>query len=67
MENKEYFLLVNMYKKIFKDNKDIFPYEWYNTKEYELKNKILRECIENKILIINSSLYYDFRILALNS
>jgi len=67
MENKEYLILSSMYKKIFKDKKNIYPNEWYNVKEYELKNKILKECIENKILIINSSLYYEFRLYSLNS
>lgn len=67
MENKEYFVLEVMYKNIFKDLKDIFPIEWYYVNEYELKIKILKECIENKLLIIDSSLYYEFRLIALNS
>ena len=67
MEDKEYIILLTMYKKLFNNKDDIIPYEWYNVNEYDLKKKILEECIKNKILIINSSLYYDFRLLALNS
>jgi len=67
MEDKKYMLLLTIYKKIFKDDKDIIPNEWYNVKEYNLKIKILKDCIDNKILITNSKYYYDFRLIALNS
>ncbi len=63
--DKEYLVLEVMYKNILKNKDGLFPFEWYNIKEYELKKKILRECIQNKILIINSSYYYDYRFLAL--
>ena len=64
--NKDYLILETMYRNIHKKNNNIFPDEWYNILEYEFKIKILKECIENKILIIDSSYYYDFRLLALN-
>ena len=67
VKDKEYLVLETMYKKMYQDNNNIFPNEWYNVKEYELKKKILRECLENNILIIDSSYYYDFRHIALNS
>ena len=67
MKDKEYIILETMYKKKYENNENIFPDEWYNTKEYELKKKILRECLDNNILIINSCNYYDFRLIALNS
>ncbi len=66
-KDREYLVLETMYKKLFSNNQDIFPYEWYNVGEYGLKKKILRECLENNILIIDSSYYYDFRHIALNS
>ena len=66
MVDKEYLVLTMMYKKMHNNMPNIFPKEWNNKKEYELKKKILQECIENNLLIINSSSYYDFRILALN-
>ena len=65
VNDKEYLILETMYRNIFKNNNNIFPNEWYNVLEYDLKKKILKECIENKILIIDSSYYYDFRNLAL--
>ena len=65
--DKEYIVLETIYKKNNINKKDIFPYEWYNVKEYELKKKILKECIDNNILIMNSSFYYDFKLIALNS
>ena len=65
--DKEYLILETIYKKNNGNKNDIFPYEWYNVKEYELKKKILKECLLNNILIINSSYYYDFRLLSLNS
>ena len=66
MKDNSFLILNTIYKKKFKDYKDIYPYEWYNVHEYELKKKILMECIENNILIVNSTYYYDFRLIALN-
>lgn len=65
--DKEYLELVTMYKKNNINQNNLFPYEWYNVLEYDLKKKILKECLENNILIINSSYYYNFKLLALNS
>ncbi len=67
MENKlVYVALQNKYRQMHQDEKDIFPSEWYNIKDYELKKKILEECFENNILIVDSKYYYEFRIKALN-
>ena len=67
MEDKiEIAILQSKYKKMHENNGNLFPNEWYNVKEYELKKKILNECIEKHILIINSSYYYEFREIALN-
>lgn len=65
--DKEYLVLQTKYHSIHKDENNIFPDEWYNIKEYELKKKILKECIDNNILIINSCYYYEFKLIALNS
>ena len=65
--DKEYLVLETIYKEKNKSKKNIFPNEWYNVKEYELKKKILKECIENNILIVNSTYYYNFRLIALNN
>jgi len=64
--DKEYIILESIYRKKFGNNKNIIPYEWYNVKNYDLKKKILNECIKNNILIINSNYYYKFRLNALN-
>ena len=66
MIDKELIVLETIYRKLFNNKTNIFPKEWYRVKEYKLKKKILNECIENKILIINSTFYYDFRLVALN-
>ena len=65
--DKEYLVLQTKYHKMHNNKKDIYPEEWYNIREYELKKNILRECINNNILIKNSSMYYEFRLKALNS
>ena len=49
--DKEYVILQAEYHSINEEKKDIFPNCWYNVKEYELKKKILKECIKNNILI----------------
>ena len=66
VKDKEYLILDTMYRSIHEKNNNIFPNEWYNVPEYDLKKKILKECIKNKILIIDSSYYYDFRVIALS-
>ena len=66
MEDKEYIILLAAYKKMFNDLNNI-PQEWYNVKEYDLKKKILKDCLENKIMIVDSKYYYAFRLIALNS
>ena len=64
MKNKEYLILETLYKNMCQDL-DIFPDEWYNVMEYDLKIKILKEFIKNKILIKNSINYYNFKLKAL--
>ena len=63
----EYVILQNKYRRNNINKKDIFPYEWYAIKEYDLKKKILKECLDNKYLICESKYYYDYRMSALNS
>lgn len=65
-KDKEYLILETMYRSIHEKNNNIFPDEWYNILEIDLKKKILKECIENKILIVDSSYYYKFRVIALS-
>ncbi len=62
----KYLYLQSKYRKLNDNKKDIFPNEWFNIKNYPLKKKILEECINKNILIVNSSYYYEFRTLALN-
>ena len=64
MKNKEYLILETLYKNMCQDL-DIFPDEWYNVMEYDLKIKILKEYIKNKILIKNNINYYDYILKAL--
>ena len=66
-ERIKYAILQNEYRKINNNQKDIFPSEWYNIKDDDLKKKILQECIENNILIYDSKYYYEFRMKALNN
>lgn len=63
--DREYLVLQTEYHKINENKEDIFPDCWYNVKEYELKKKILSECIAHNILIKDCKLYNDFRIIAL--
>ena len=64
--DSEYVLLQHKYRTLNKNNQNIFPSEWYYVKEYELKKKILNECINKNILIINSSNYLSFKKIALS-
>ena len=64
--NKEYLVLQTQYHKMNNDKDNIFPKEWYNKKEYELKIKILKECINYNILIENSKLYNELKSILLN-
>lgn len=63
--DKEYLVLETMYEHKYNDNNP-FPREWYNVYEYDLKKEILKECLYNNIQIMDSSLYYDFKLRALN-
>ena len=62
--DKEYLILQTQYHEINNDKDNIFPIDWYNIKEYDLKIKILRECIIHNILIKDCKLYNDFRKIA---
>ena len=65
--DNEYVVLQAKYRKVNDNNKeDLFPNEWYNVKEYELKKEILKECLEKNILITESSLYQEFKLKALS-
>ena len=64
--DREYVVLQAEYHEINKDKENIFPNCWYNVKEYELKKKILKECINSNILIEECKLYNDFKAIALN-
>ncbi len=64
--DKEYLKLQALYHKMYDGDEDIFPSEWYNVQEYDLKKKILTECLKNKIKIKDSSFYYEFKMKALN-
>ncbi len=67
MQDKiEYALLQSKYRDMFKNQKNIFPKEWYNILEYELKKKILKDCLERNVLIVDSRYYALFRMKALN-
>lgn len=61
----KYVILQSKYRKMHNNKENIFPEEWYNIKEYELKKIILEECIKKKCLIIKSNYYLKFRELAL--
>ena len=39
------------------DNYDLYPNDWYLNKDYELKNKILLEALEKKLMIVDTDLY----------
>ena len=65
--DREYLVLQTKYHKIHEKEEYIFPNEWYHVQEYELKKEILKECIKNNFLIKDSSLYYQFRLIALSS
>lgn len=47
------------YKKEHSTLKDseLFPKDWYSFKNYKLKIKIIKEAIENKVLIKDTVLY----------
>ena len=63
--DSEYVVLQAEYRNLNEDKDNIFPNCWYNVKEYELKKKILKECIKNNLLIRDCILYNEFRDIAL--
>ena len=64
--DNEYLLLQANYREKNKNKDNIFPSEWYNVQEYDLKKEILSECLEKDFLIIHSSKYSEFKLRALN-
>lgn len=64
--DNEYVVLQAKYRKVNNNKDNLFPNEWYNVKEYELKKEILKECLEKNILITESSLYQEFKLKALS-
>lgn len=38
-------------------DEDIFPVDWYSSKNYKLKTEIILEAIKNKIIIEDTNLY----------
>ena len=49
-------------RKIEEDNRDLFPNNWYENTNYQLKTNILFEAIKNNILIKNTKLYKETMI-----
>ena len=62
----KYVLLQQKYRKLNHNRQNIFPSEWYYVKEYDIKKKILKDCIDHNLLIKDSIYYNDFRKCALN-
>ena len=62
----KYIILQQKYRKMHEKEPNIFPSEWYYIKEYDLKKKILSDCISNNLLIQESGYYLEFRKKALN-
>lgn len=52
-----YIILEKQYINQHNNQNNIFPPNWYQIKDYKLKNNILIESIKNNTLIINSKLY----------
>ena len=61
----EYVILQSKYRKLHSNKPNIFPNEWYNIREYEIKKNILKECIAKKNYITESKNYPIFHELAL--
>ena len=47
------------YKKLHQGESNIFPIDWYSSKDYKLKNKIIAEAIDKNIAIKNTKLYQN--------
>ena len=54
-----YVLAELKYKKIHNNEKNIFPIDWYSSKNYKLKVEIIAEAIKNNIKINETSLYQN--------
>lgn len=47
------------YKKIHNNQEDIFPSNWYSTRNYKLKTEIIAEAIKKNIMIEETELYQN--------
>ena len=45
------------YKKKYGNKDDLFPIDWYSSKNYKLKTEIIAEAIKNNIKIEDTDLY----------
>lgn len=61
----KYIIMQSKYRKMHNNKKNIFPDEWYNIKEYEIKKNILKDCLDKNCLIIDSHNYPILKKLAL--
>lgn len=59
MEYDLYVLAEINYKDLFKLQENIFPSDWYNSKDYKLKTEIIAQAIDNNILIVDTPLYKE--------
>ena len=41
------------------DDDDLYPFDWYSTKDYRLKVEIIAEALEKKILVMDTDLYHQ--------
>ena len=57
MDLNLYVIAELQYKKIHGDSEDIFPMEWYSTKDYKLKTEIIAEAIKKNISVEETELY----------
>lgn len=60
---KLYLLSELRYKEDNKDKteEEIFPGDWYSSKDYNFKTKIILEAMKNNILIKETKLYKEFQ------
>ena len=60
MEDYNLYVIAELsYKKKYKNEKDIFPIDWYSNRNYKLKTEIIAEAIKNNIKIEDTYLYQD--------
>lgn len=47
------------YIKKYPNNNDIFPTDWYSTKDYKYKTEVIAEALRKNILIEETELYQN--------